>query len=57
MNEYFVGEKLRPEPEVRAHSALGLKAKPKARTKPKIERSKGLGKRLGEPLPRNFLII
>ena len=34
-----------------------LKAKPKPRAKPEIKRGRGLRRRLGESLPRNFLKI
>ena len=43
-----------------ARSARELRAKPEPRVKPEkpeIERGRGLGKGLGEPLPRKFVNI
>ena len=49
--------KLRAKPEARARSARELRAKPEPRAKPEIERGRGLGRGLGEPLLRKFLKI
>ena len=44
----------RAKPESRARSARELRAKPKPRAKPEKNRGRGLGRGLGEPLPRKF---
>ena len=46
---------LRVKPESRARSARELRAKPEPRVKPEKKRGRGLGRGLGEPLPRKFL--
>ena len=38
-----------------ARSARDLRAKPESRAKPEKERGRGLGRGLGEPLPRKIL--
>ena len=43
------------QPEPRARSARELKEKPELRAKPEIERGRGLGRGLGQPIPRKFL--
>ena len=45
----------RAKPESRARSARELRAKPEPRAKPEKNRGRGLGRGLGEPLPRKFL--
>ena len=45
----------RAKPESRARNARELRAKLKPRAKPKKKRGRGLGRRLGEPLPRKVL--
>ena len=45
----------RAKPESRARSARELRAKPEPRAKPEKKRGRGLGRGLGEPLPRKFL--
>ena len=44
----------RAKPESRARSARELRAKPEPRAKPEKKRGEGLGRGLGEPLPRKF---
>ena len=47
---------LRAKPESRARSARELRAKPEPRAKSEKNRGeRGLGRELGEPLPRKFL--
>ena len=53
----FEGGKFRAKLEPRARSARELRVKPELRAKPEIERGRGLGRGLGEPLPRKFLEI
>ena len=45
----------RAKPESRAQSARELRAKPEPRANPEKKRGRGLGRGLGEPLPRKFL--
>ena len=45
----------RAKPESKARSAWELRAKPESRMKPEKKRRRGLGRGLGEPLPRKFL--
>ena len=47
--------KLRAKPESRERSARELRAKPEPRAKPEKKRGRGLGRGLGQPLPRKFL--
>ena len=37
------------------NGAREMRAKPESRAKPDIERMRGLGRVIGEPVPRNFL--
>ena len=46
--------KLRAKPESRAWSARELRAKLEPRAQPETDWGRGLGRGLGEPLPRNF---
>ena len=45
----------RAKPESRTRSARELRAKPETRAKPEKSGGRGLGRGLGEPLPRKFL--
>ena len=51
-DEYVAGAELKTKPQPRARNARELRAKPEPRAQPEIE---GIGKGIGEPLPRQLL--
>ena len=56
MNKH-IGVELRVKSKRRARSARDLRSKPESKAKPEVERGRGLGRGLGDPISSKFLKI